>query len=120
MPRPTAPQAALLIFACAIVLALAATAQAPTSADPGHGWTVTSPGGTVTATVDAHSGSYELTVARGGRPMLAATLGGRPGPAAKPPVQDTLHDAFTTPTGKRRSHVLDARRLTLTFAHGRT
>src|SRR4051812_33242754 len=120
MPRPTAPHTALLIFACAIVLALAVTARAPTSADPGRGWTVSSPSGAVSATVDAHSGTYELTVARKGRPMLAATLGGRPGAAAKPPVQDAVHDAYTTPTGKRRSHRLDARTLTVTFARGRT
>src|SRR4051812_35114465 len=107
MDRPFR-RAALLISVCAIALTPAAVALAPTSADPGNGWTVTSPGGALTATVAAHSGTYELTVARAGRPVLAATLGGHPGAAAGARTQDDVHETYATPTGKRRSHTLTA------------
>jgi alpha-glucosidase len=103
---------------CALALT-PAVARAPTSADPGNGWTVVSPGGALRANVAAHSGTFELTVSRAGRPVLAATLGGHPGVPAGPPAQDDVHQTYATPTGKRRSHVLDARRLTVAFAHGR-
>ena len=74
----------------------------------------------MSASVTAHSGTYEIDVSRNGRPVLAATLGGRPGKAVRPPVQDRVHDGYTTPVGKRRSHELSGNRLTVTFARGRS
>jgi alpha-glucosidase len=109
-----------LTLAVVTLVALPATTRAPSSADPGRGWTISSPGNTISATVAAHSGTYEIDVSRGGRNVLAATLGGRPGTAVGAPTQDTVRDAYTTPTGKRRSHQLAANRLTVAFAHGRS
>jgi hypothetical protein len=110
----------LLILVGATLFALPIVTRSPSSADPGRGWTVSSPARTVSATVAAHSGTYELTVSRGGRPVLAATLGGRPGKPVGTPAQDTVRDAYATPTGKRRRHQLVANRLTVSFAHGRS
>src|SRR6478672_11800281 len=107
----------LVVAACCAVLLVPVLTRAP-SADPGRGWTVASPGGVLSATVAARSGSYELTVTRAGRPVLAATLG-HPGSPASPPAQDIVRNAYTTPTGKRRSHQLVARRLQIAFARGR-
>src|SRR4051812_25843882 len=79
-------------------------------------WTVASPGGAITATVDAHT--YELTVKRGGRQVLSTPLGR--GEAQAPHVAtDTVRDAYSTPAGKRRSHRLAARRLQLSWPDGR-
>ena len=108
------------MLAGAALLVFPAVTRAPSSADPGRGWTVASPGKKLSATLAAHSGSYELTVSRGGRPVLAATVAGRPGRPVKAPAQDTVSDAYTTPTGKRRSHSLTAARLTVAFARGRS
>ena len=94
--------------------------RAPTVADPGREWTVASPSKAISANVVPRSGTYEIEVFRDGRPVLAATLGGRPGTAIRPPAEDRVHDAFTTPVGKRRSHELSGNRLTVTFARGRT
>jgi len=94
-----------------------AIARSP-SAGPKRTWTAASPGGTVTATVGSRAGAYELAVTRGGRRLLTASLGltGAPdGPAA----QDTVHDTYVTPAGKRRRHELAARRLTLQVNRGR-
>ena len=108
------------MLAGAALLVFPAVTRAPSNADPGHGWTVGSPTGALSATLAAHSGSYELTVSRGGRPVLAADIAGQPGRPVKAPAQDSVRDAFTTPVGKRRSHTLNASRLTVSFARGRS
>jgi len=110
----------LVLPVIAIALVAVLVTRAPTVADPGREWTVASPSKAISANVVPRSGTYEIEVFRDGRPVLAATLGGRPGTAIRPPAEDRVHDAFTTPVGKRRSHELSGNRLTVTFARGRT
>src|SRR4051812_45435361 len=86
-------------------------------ADPPGGWTITSPGNALAARVTSDGGAYELTILRGGRPLLATPLGRAGG---DPRVsRDTLREAFATPTGKRRRHALDAARLRIDLPRGR-
>jgi hypothetical protein len=116
--RIRGPVLVLPVIAIALVAVL--VTRAPTVADPGREWTVASPSKAIRANVVPRSGTYEIEVFRDGRPVLAATLGGRPGTAIRPPAQDPVHDAYTTPAGKRRSHELSGNRLTVTFARGRS
>jgi hypothetical protein len=88
------------------------------AAAPGSGWDVVSPGGQISAHVDVRSGAYELSVVRHGRRVLATTLGRAPAGGAHA-TEDELHEAFSTPAGKRRRHELNARRLRLTLGPGR-
>jgi hypothetical protein len=106
------PHAWLLAAACLAVL----PALAWRSGTPDR-WTVSSPGGGLTATLQPHGGTFELTVERGGRQVLATPLG-RAVTQDLQVAQDSVHDAFTTPAGKRRDHVLDARRLRLSWPGG--
>ena len=85
-------------------------------ADTASGWTVTSPGGALSARVTEHGGAYDLAVRRGNRTVLATTLGR--GGAART-TQDTLRETYSTPAGKRRRHVLAANRLRIALDHGR-
>jgi alpha-glucosidase len=105
----------LIVAACCVALLAPVVAR---GTDPRSGWTVASPHGALTATVASRAGTYELTVVRGGRRVLSASLGRAGAPTAEP-RQDTLQEAFTTPAGKRRDHKLAAHRLTISFAHGR-
>jgi alpha-glucosidase len=107
---------AAALLAVALLTAVGAAWRA--GADPAPGWTVASPGGALTARVTAHAGAYELTVLRGGRPVLSTPLGREAGDARA--TEDTLQDAYATPAGKRRRHALVARRLRLALANGRS
>jgi len=65
--------------------------------------------------VDSHT--YELTVTSGGREVLSTPLGGAESSAPQV-AQDTVHDAYSTPAGKRRDHSLVAGRLRLGWPDG--
>src|ERR671932_585285 len=92
--------------------------RGPRTAVPGRG--PVSSRGALTATVAARGGSYVLTVRRRGRRVLESPLA-RVDPRGRPQAgEDTLDDAYATPAGKRRRHVIAARRLTLTLPRGRT
>jgi hypothetical protein len=104
-----------VVLAC---LAVAALARAAVSG-PADEWIVSSPGGALKATVSVRDGAFALTVDRHGRRVLQTPLG-RPDPRGLKVSRGDVDERFDTPAGKRRRHRLDARRLTLTFAHGRT
>jgi alpha-glucosidase len=106
-----------LLIAAALVVAVGFAWRA--AAAPASGWTVVSPGGELSARVVVHAGAYELSVLRGGRRVLATTLGRAPAPGVAHAEESTLHDAFSTPAGKRVRHELNARRLRLTLDRGR-
>ncbi len=103
--------------AVALLLAAAALARAATSGGAAEVWAVSSPDGTIEAQVSARRGSYTLTVDRSGKRVLQSPLGSARGAAAS--ATSELHETFSTPAGKRRAHVLDAHRLTLSFPGGR-
>ena len=106
-----------LLGAAALVVALAFAWRA--AAEPASGWIVVSPGGGLSAHVVVRGGAYELYVLRGGRRVLATTLGRVPAPGVAHAEQSTVHDRFSTPAGKRLRHELNARRLRLTLDRGR-
>jgi hypothetical protein len=106
-----------MLAALAGLLAATALAHAATSGGSADEWTVSSPDGTLTARVTAHRGAYALTVEREGWRVLATPLGSARGAAGA--ATSDLHEAFSTPAGKRRHHLLDGHRLTLSFAGGR-
>src|SRR4051794_17754547 len=82
---------------------LAAIALALALPAPAHAWSVSSPDGSVVATL---SRAGTLTAARHGRTVLRAELGElEDGKVRRSRVLQT----FTTPTGKRRRHTLHAR-----------
>jgi hypothetical protein len=87
----------------------------PAAAHDHDPWTVASPGGAITATVDYRT--FELTVSSGGRQVLSTPLGGAEATAPRV-AEDTVRDAYSTPAGKRRSHSLVARRLRLSWPDG--
>jgi hypothetical protein len=68
--------------------------------------------------VSDHGGALSLTIRRRGHHVLAVTLGRAEGQDVRV-SNDTLDDAYATPTGKRRRHELLARRLTLRWRDGR-
>jgi hypothetical protein len=103
------------VLALVVVFAVAGVAWRA-AADPAPGWTVESPGGALSARISARGGTYELAVRRGGRTVLRTPLG-RTGHARA--RQDTLRETYATPAGKRRRHVLAARRLRIALDHGR-
>jgi hypothetical protein len=114
MARIGVPYRLLIVAALLVAVGFAWRAAAA----PGSGWAVVSPGGELSAQVDVRAGAYELSVLRHGRRVLATTLGPAP-PGDVHATEDELHDAFSTPAGKRLRHALDARRLRLTLARGR-
>src|SRR4051794_10471972 len=114
-PRRTTAVVAAAVLA--LVVAVSALARSATS-DRQDQWTIASPDGGLTATVAAHAGSYTLTVERNGRRVLATPLG-HAGTRERRVSRATVHDAFSTPAGKRRQHVLDAEQLSLSFPRGR-
>jgi alpha-glucosidase len=82
---------------------LAAIALALALPAPAHAWTVSSPDGSVAATL---SRAGTLTAARHGRTVLRADLGQlEDGTVRRSRVTQT----FTTPAGKRQRHTLHAR-----------
>jgi alpha-glucosidase len=103
------------VVVLATVVAIAGAAWRA-AGDTTSGWTVTSPGGALSARVTTQGGNYALAVRRDGRTVLTTPLG-RTGRARV--EQDTLRETFTTPAGKRRHHVLAARRLRIALDHGR-
>jgi hypothetical protein len=107
-----------LLIATVLVVAVVFAWRAAIAA-PASDWSVVSPGGTLRAQVDMVRGSYELSVVRGGRRVLATTLGRAPAPGVAKADESTVRDAFSTPAGKRLRHTLDARRLRLTLDRGR-
>jgi hypothetical protein len=119
--RARAPRIRLLSAALVVVAALLTLAEAlPGAAStPDAAWTVASPGRALTAGVAARRGELVLTVQRGDRQVLEASLG----PAGRTDAARAEHaqvdDRFTTPAGKRREHQLRAERLTLTLDGGR-
>src|SRR5919201_4402030 len=116
MDRLRAPHRRLAATLLAAALLTAAALGWRAGAVPAPAWTVASPGGALTARVSEHGGAYELNVVRGGRSVLSTPLGRGTEPRV---TEGTLRDAYTTPAGKRRSHVLFARRLRIALAHGR-
>src|SRR5690242_10046802 len=82
-----------LVAACLAALLLMADIALAPGADAGGDWTVASPDGKLVAAVADRAGSYEITVLRGGRPVLVASLG-RAGRAASAPAHGTVRDAF--------------------------
>jgi hypothetical protein len=110
------PRLAAALLAAALFGALGVAWRA--GADPGHGWTVTAPGGALTARVTVDGDAFALTVLRGGRTVLSTPLGRGDASAART-SQDTLQETFATPAGKRREHTLAARRLKIVLPHGR-
>jgi alpha-glucosidase len=112
--RVTLPVVVALGF---LLVAVSALARSATSGHA-HQWTVASPGGALSATISAHAGSYALAVDRHGRTVLRTPLG-RADARGLRLTWRSVHDAFTTPAGKRRHHELVATRLTMAFAHGR-
>jgi hypothetical protein len=111
--RPRA-RIGLLLLVAAVAIAGGAAWRAP--ADTASGWTARSPGGALTAQVTEHRGTYVLAVRREGRTVLTTPLG-RAGRARV--RQDTLRETYSTPAGKRRQHVLAARRLRIALDGGR-
>jgi alpha-glucosidase len=118
MDRLGAPHARLAAALLALALLGAIGVAWRAGADPALGWTVASPGGALTARVSAHGDALELTVLRGGRPVLSTPLGG--GAHTARATQDTLQEEYTTPAGKRRQHTLAAARLRIALTHGRS
>ncbi len=99
------------------VLAIAAgavAAPAPAAAAP---WTVTAPGGDLTATADRDGGALNLTVRRNGRAVLRTPLAA--GVRTVSAGRARRRERLTTPAGKRRAHRLDARVLRLVLGGGR-
>src|SRR5262245_47325536 len=110
---PLRLRAALLV----IVACLAATALARAAVSgPADRWAVASPDGVLRATVAVHDGAFSLTVDRRGKRVVQTPLG-RPDARGLEVTRGDVHQQFDTPAGKRRHHVLDARRMTLEFAH---
>ncbi len=90
----------------------------PSATAPGHTWSAAAPAGSVRATVSAAGGRLRLTVTRAGHVALRADLGDAPAGKLRA-RRDAVHERFRTPSGKRRVHRLDARRLSLTGRGGR-
>jgi alpha-glucosidase len=109
-------RAAWPLAACALTILIAAVAAFARPGDP-H-WTVASPDDAITATVTAHAGVYTLSVTRRGVGVLQTPLGTGDAGGLRTRT-DTIDEAYATPAGKRRRHVLSARRLTMSFPHGR-
>ncbi len=88
------------------------------AAAAGRSWSAAAPAGSVRAAVTAAGGRLRLTVTRAGHVALRADLGDAPAGELRA-RREAVHERFHTPSGKRRVHRLDARRLTLTGRGGR-
>jgi hypothetical protein len=108
----------VIALSVAAALALGGALAWRARADPAAGWTVTSPGGSLSAHVAARDGAYDLEIVRDGHRVLGASLG-RAGTAPPRVRRTAIDERYTTPSGKRRRHVLVARRLRLDLAGGR-
>ena len=102
---------------------LLAAAPAPASAQPQAPrgtWSLASPSGAVTAAVTAGPHAVTLAVLRPGGDVLAVRV--RSGTLPGLPLHGRrggIDDAFVTPAGKRRRHVLQAATLLLRLGGGR-
>jgi alpha-glucosidase len=120
--EPSRPSRRATLPAAAAVLALllVAVSALARSATFRHAsvWSVTSPGGAITAKITAHAGRFALAVERDGRRVLETPLG-RADARSLRLTDRIVRESFSTPAGKRRRHRLVARQLTMTFAHGK-
>src|SRR5215212_8118334 len=107
------------VAACAAAFVAVAVAAFARTAGPRDEWTVESPRGALTATVSVRAGAYTLTVQRRGAGRVLRTALGRAGDRGRRVRTSELDEAYDTPAGKRRHHVLSARRLRMSFAGGR-
>src|SRR4051812_41055112 len=118
MDRLGAPQRFVIALTAAAALALAGAVAWRAGADAAGGWTVTSPRGSLSAHLAARGGAYDIEVRRDGHRVLEASLGGV---GTEPPrvSRTAMDERYATPSGKRRRHVLVARRLRLDLPGGR-
>jgi alpha-glucosidase len=77
---------------------------------PAQAWTVRSPDRAVTATITTAGRTATLTARHRGRTVLTADLGRVRAAHVR---RGRVRESFTTPAGKRRRHVLDARTLAI-------
>jgi hypothetical protein len=118
MDRLGAPLRFAITLSVAAALALVGALAWRAGAAAAPGWTVTSPGGSLSAHVAARNGAYDVEVVRGGHRVLEASLGGV-GTGTPRVSRTAMDERYATPGGKRRRHALVARRLRLDLAGGR-